>query len=99
MDLFYSKNLRTFLILSEFSYSQIELRLSLFCCQNSISVSGPGCFPFFKAFSGSNFNTFLICLVQWLMAFSKSWALSLLDVFSLVVISFAGRGSIVLPLI
>ena len=42
VDLFCSKNLRTFLIFSELSWSQIEFKLSALFFQKLTSVSGSG---------------------------------------------------------
>jgi len=50
----------------------MEFRLAALFSQKVISVKGPGLLPYFKAYSGSNFKTFLIYFVQVMIELSKT---------------------------
>jgi len=67
-----SSALITRLVLGLWSWSNIELRLSDFFFQNSISTSGVGWRPSFSCVSGSCLSTSLICFVQVTTVLSRS---------------------------
>ena len=92
VDLFDSKNLSIVVTYGPSSYYLMLFKFTALFSQNLNSTKGPGFYPFFNAYSGSSFNTFLIYLVQVIIDDSNTWALSLAGVLSETVNLCDGNG-------